>query len=151
MVLFTRNDTDKCHNGSANPLTPYREPPQYTRTVVAYLRPAALSGTKRTNHVPVSFDEQSEKTNCSTKVRGGGGLEPVKLAREPASNHPKRFVPLANAPGIILKSEISSPLNPLPPHPVCAFDSCAQGFELPRTRREDPLTPILNNQLSKGD
>ena len=40
MRHFTSNGTDQCQNGSSNLLTPYREQPRSTRTVVSYPRPA---------------------------------------------------------------------------------------------------------------
>ena len=49
--------TNQYQNGSSNLLTPYREQPRSTRTVVAYPRPA-FSATKRTNYAPTSFDQQ---------------------------------------------------------------------------------------------
>ena len=46
-------------------LTPYREQPRSTRTVVAYLRPA-FSATKRTNYAPTSFDQQVQVSQGHT-------------------------------------------------------------------------------------
>ena len=81
-----------------HPLTPYRKQPRSTWIVVAYPRPAC-SATKRTNYAPISFDEQlrvsqghtsyKNKENWNTEVHGGGGLELVKPAHEPASSRPK--------------------------------------------------------------
>ena len=59
MRHFTRNGTDQCRNGSSNLLTPYQEQPRSTPSVVAYPRPA-FSATKRTNHAPISFDQQAQ-------------------------------------------------------------------------------------------
>ena len=89
----TSNGTDQYQNGSSNLLTPYREQPRSTRIVVAYPRPA-LSATKRTNYAPTSFDQQVQVSQGHTsfknkEVHGGGGLELVKPAREPASSRPK--------------------------------------------------------------
>ena len=75
--------------------TPYREQPRSTLIVVAYPL-LALSSTNRTN-VPTSFDQQfqvsqghtSYKNKENYEVHGGGGLELVKPAREPASSRPK--------------------------------------------------------------
>ena len=50
---------NQCQNGSSNLLTPYREQPRSTRNIVAYPRPA-FSATKRTNHAPISFDQQAQ-------------------------------------------------------------------------------------------
>ena len=63
------------------------------------LSTASASATKRTNHAPTGFDQrvlqvsqgharhaEINKENCRTEVHGGGGLELVKPAREPASN-----------------------------------------------------------------
>ena len=58
MRHFTSNGTDQCPNGSSNLLTPYRKQPRSTRFVVAYPRPA-FSATKRTNHAPISVDQQN--------------------------------------------------------------------------------------------
>ena len=105
MRHFTTNGTDQCRNGSSNLLTPYREQPRSIQTAVVYLRPA-FSATKRTNQAPISFDKQAQvsqghtscrnKENCNTKVHGGGGLELVKPAREPASSRPKLCASLKN-------------------------------------------------------
>ena len=94
----TSNGTDQYQNGSSNLLTPYREQPRSTRIIVAYPRPA-FSATKRTNYAPTSFDQRVQvsqghtlfknKENRNTEVHGGGGLELVKLAREPASSRSK--------------------------------------------------------------
>ena len=77
-----------------------REQPRSTRNVVAYPRPA-FSAKKRKNYAPTSFDQQvspsfsrphilyRNKENRNTEVHGGGGLELVKPAREPASSRPK--------------------------------------------------------------
>ena len=69
-----------------------------------------FSATKRTNHAPISFDQQARvsqghtlyrnKKSCSTEVHDGGGLELVKLACEPTSSRPKPCASLKNAPGI---------------------------------------------------
>ena len=63
-----------------------------------------------TNHAPISFDRQTQvsqghtscrkKEICSSEVHGGG-LEPVKLARIPASSCPKPCASLKNAPIIL--------------------------------------------------
>ena len=75
-----------------------REQPRSTRNVVAYPRPA-FSAKKRKNYAPTSFDQQvvqvsqghtfCTEENRNTEVHGGGGLELVKPAREPASSRPK--------------------------------------------------------------
>ena len=85
------------------PYSIYREQPRSTRIVVAYPRPA-FSATNRTNYLPTSFDQQVQvsqghtsyknKENRNTEVHGGGGLELVKPAREPASSRPKPCAPL---------------------------------------------------------
>ena len=58
----------------------------------------AFSATKRTNHAPISFDQQAQVSQgrasyeirkIGTEVHGGGGLELIKPAREPASSRPK--------------------------------------------------------------
>ena len=80
-----------------------REQPRSTRILVTYSRPA-FSATKRTNHAPISFDQQAQvfqdhvsyrkkKENwITTEAHDGGGLELVKPAREPASSRPKPCV-----------------------------------------------------------
>ena len=97
------------------------------------------------------------KENYNTEVNGGGGLELVKVAREPASSRPKpctflknaqESCPLAAACGPSEEenrpwSEISFPLRNLP---VRAFDSRAQKFSTPLTRRRlssPPPSPKL--------
>ena len=65
---------------------------------------SALSVTKLMNHAPISVDQQvqvsqghtsySNKEKNSTEVHGGGGLEPVKLARDTAPICPKPCAPL---------------------------------------------------------
>ena len=62
--------------------TPYREQPRSTRIVIAYPRPA-FSATNRTN----TF--QPVLINNSKFIHGGGGLELLKPAREPASSRHK--------------------------------------------------------------
>ena len=90
----------------SNLFTPYREHPRSTRIVVAFPR-LAFSATKRTNHAPVSFDQQAEvcqgyhtssrnKEKLNTEIHGGGGLELAKPARKPASCHPKPCASLKN-------------------------------------------------------
>ena len=75
----------------------YGEQPRSTRNVVAYPQPA-FSATKRTSCAPTSLDQQvrvsqdhtsyiNKGKKWNTEVHGGGGLEVVKLAREPASSH----------------------------------------------------------------
>ena len=110
MQQFTSNGTDRYQNSSSNLLTPYREQPRSTLIVVAYQRPV-LSVTRRTNHAPISFDQQVQvsqghtscrnKENCNTEVDGGGGLELVKLAREPASRRSKSGAFLKNGPKVL--------------------------------------------------
>ena len=107
---LTRNATDQCQSGSSNLLSPYREQPRSTRSVVAYPRPA-FSATELTNHARISFDQQGQvaqghcmqknKENCSNEVHGGGGLELEKPAREPASSRPKPCPSPKNTPGIL--------------------------------------------------
>ena len=67
---FTSNGTDQCRNGSSNLLAPYQEQPRLTRIVVDYPRPA-FSATRRTNHAPISFDQQAQvsqgHTSCLNK------------------------------------------------------------------------------------
>ena len=58
-ATFYRPCTDQCRNGSSSMLIPYREQPRSTRIVVAYSWPA-FSATKRTNHDPISFDQQAQ-------------------------------------------------------------------------------------------
>ena len=94
----TSDGTNQCQNDSSNLLTPYREQPRSTQIVVAYPRPA-FSATKRANNAPISFDQQVQVSqghtscrdteNLNTEVHGGGGLEWVKLTREPASSRSK--------------------------------------------------------------
>ena len=70
MQHFTENGTDQCQNDSSNLLTPCREQPRSTRTVVAYPRPA-FAATKRINHAPISFDQQAQVFQCNiyTEIR----------------------------------------------------------------------------------
>ena len=80
---------NRCQNGSSNPLTPYREQPRSTRIDVTYPW-SAFSATRRTNHAPISFDQQAQayqghpsdtnKKKCNTEVHGGGSLELGKPA-----------------------------------------------------------------------
>ena len=65
---FTSNGTDQCHNGSSNLLIPYREQPRSTWIVVAYPRPE-FSATKRTNHAPINFDQQTQVSQGHTYYR----------------------------------------------------------------------------------
>ena len=68
---------------------------------------AGVLSSKAHNHASMTFDHQAQvsqghttcrnKGNCRTEVRGGGGLEPVKLARY-AACHPKPWASLKNAP-----------------------------------------------------
>ena len=81
---FTSNGIYQNQNGLSNLFIPYREPPRSTRIVVAYPR-LAFSETKRSNHAPISFDQQAQfsqgyksyrgKENGTTEVDVGGGLE----------------------------------------------------------------------------
>ena len=104
--------------------TPYRKQPRSTRIVVAYPRPA-FSATNRTNtfqpllitifQVSQGHTSSKNKEKLNTEVHGGGGLELVKLAREPASSRPK--------PCASLKK----------PHESCPFAApCG-----PRTKKND--------------
>ena len=107
---LTCNGTYHCQNGSSSILTQFREQPRLNRIVVAYPRPA-FSATKRTNHAPISFDQQARvsqghmsckmRENRNTEVRGGGGLELMKLAREPSSSHPKTCTSLKTHPRVL--------------------------------------------------
>ena len=104
------NSTDQCQNSSSNNLlTPCRGQPRSNRIVVAYPR-SAFSTTKRTNHTPISIDQQAQvsqgntscinKENWNTEVHGGGDLDLVKSAREQASRRPKPCASLKNVPRI---------------------------------------------------
>ena len=88
---------------------------------------------------------------------GGGGLELVKPAREPASNRPKPCASLKNAPRILpihrslltlvgrkqsVVAMISFSLRDLP---VRDFDSRAQGFSTPLARRRSSCPPSSPN------
>ena len=161
MRHFTSNGTDQCRNGSSNLLTPYREQPRSTRNIVADLRPA-FSATKRTNYAPISFDQPAQvsrglaEIRKTSEVHGGGGLELMKPAREPASSRSKPSASLGNAPRIlpvrrfllalvgknIPWSEISLSLRNLP---VRAFDSRAQGFSAPLAPRRSSCPPPSPN------
>ena len=65
-----------------------------------------VSATKRMNYAPTSFDQQVQVSQChtsyknmengNTEVHGGGGLQLVKPAREPAFGHPKPCASLKN-------------------------------------------------------
>ena len=68
MRRFTSNDTDHFQNVSSNLLTPYREQPRSTRIIVAYPRPA-FSATKRTNHAPISFGQQTQVSQDRVSYR----------------------------------------------------------------------------------
>ena len=85
--------------GSSNLFTPYREQPRSTWIIVDYPGPA-FSATKRINYTPISFDQQVQvftqghasyrnKKNRNIEVHGGGGLELVEPAREPATSRPR--------------------------------------------------------------
>ena len=87
--------------------TPYREQPRSTRIVVAYPRPA-FSATNRTNTFQPVLINNSKflKATHRTKIRkieihGGGGLELLKPAREPASSRHKALCILEKAPRIL--------------------------------------------------
>ena len=64
----------------------------------------AFSSTKRTNYAPISFDLQvqvsqgrtsyKKNENYNTRIHGGGGLQLVKPAHEPASSHSKIWASL---------------------------------------------------------
>ena len=105
MRHFTRYGTGQCQNSSSNLLTPYREQPRSTRIVVACIW-QVFSATNSTHHSPTTFDRQAQvshgrTSSCRHRVHGGGCLEPVKLAREPASCRPKPCAFLKNAPKIL--------------------------------------------------
>ena len=104
-ALQEMTPTNQCQNGSSNRLTPNRERPRLTHIFVAYPRPA-FSATKRTNHAPISFNKPKlikAKESWNTEVHGGGGLELVKPAREPASIQPsKTCASPKNAPRTLL-------------------------------------------------
>ena len=144
MRHFTSNDTDQCRNGSSNHLIPHREQPRSTRIVVAYPRPT-FSATKRTNHAPISFDQQAQvsqghslyikkKEKGNTEVHVGGGLELVKPAREPASRRPK---PCA----FLKKPHESCPYNvgEKPTVILYTYISCHAGTPN-KTRTEDTMS-----------
>ena len=60
MRHLTSYGNEQCRDGSSNLLTPHREQPQSSWIiVVGYPRPAC-SATKRTNHPPISFDQQAQ-------------------------------------------------------------------------------------------
>ena len=149
MPHFTSNNTKQCRNGSSSLLSP------------------AFSEIKRTNHAPISCEDQTQvsqdrtsscrnKENCHIEVHGGEGLELVKPAREPAFSRSKSCASLKNAPGILSVrrsllaligrnrpcSEISLPLRNLP---VRAFDSRAQGFSTLLARRRSSCPPLSPN------
>ncbi|CAN0005587.1 unnamed protein product, partial [Ascophyllum nodosum] len=73
---FTSNGTGQFQNGSSNLLSPYRDQPRSSRNVVVYPWPV-FSAPKRTNHTPISFDQQAQvsrghtsckkKENCNTE------------------------------------------------------------------------------------
>ena len=138
----------KCRNGSSNLLAPYREQPRSTRIVVAYPRPA-FSATERTDHAPISFDQQVQVSqghrSCRCKEiayrsHGGGGLELVEPAIESAFSRPKPCcASLKNALSILpvrcfslgpvttKQTEARDQLS-IRNLPVHAFDSRAQGL-----------------------
>ena len=72
----------------------------------------AFSATTQKTHAPTGFDQQAQvsqrqtsctnKENRNTEVHGGGGLELVKPAREPASSRSKPCAFLKNAPRVLL-------------------------------------------------
>ena len=94
------NDTDQCQNSSSNLLSPYREQPRSAWNVVAYPRPA-FSAKRRTNHAPISVDQQAaqvsqghasyrnKKIEIPSSMVVETLIELMKPAREPASSHPK--------------------------------------------------------------
>ena len=95
----TSNDTDQYQNGSSNLLTPYISRATSIDSDCCRLPTTSVLSNKPDKYVPTSFDQQVQvsqghtsyknKKNRNTEVHGGGGLELVKLAREPASNRSK--------------------------------------------------------------
>ena len=162
---LTRNGIDQCRNGPSNLLAPYREQPRSTRIVVAYPQ-LAFSATKRINPVPNSFDQQVQvsqghtsyknKENYNTEIHGGGGLDLVKPAREPASSRPKLCVSGENAPEILPVGRsllaLAGRIRPCQRSyfssetPVRAFDSRAQGFNILLARRRSSF-PLSSQNL----
>ena len=130
------------------------------RIVVAYPRPA-FSSTKRTNHAPISFNQQAQVSQGhtsyrNTEVHSDGGLELVKPAREPASSRPKSCAflkkphessPFAASCRPLQEenrpwSEIRFSLRNLP---VRVFDSRAQGFSTSLASRRSNCPPPSPN------
>ena len=59
------NGNNQYQNGPSNLLIPYREQPRPTRIVIAYPR-QSFSATKRTDHAPISFDQQAQVSQGHT-------------------------------------------------------------------------------------
>ena len=158
---FTSNGTNQHQNGPSNLFTPYRKQPRSTWTVVAYSRPH-LSATKRTKYASIRFNQQAQvsqdhasyrcKKKCNTEVRDNGGLGLVKLARDPAPNHPKPCASLKIATGVLpvccslltlvrRKHTVVRDSFSLRNLPVRAFGSRAQGFSTPLTRMIESCPP----------
>ena len=93
--------------------------------------------------------------NCYIEVRGGGGLEPVKPAREPTSSPPKPFASLMTHHAVILPvrrflvalagrkqtAVVRDRLFPQKPLAARTFDSRAQRFSTPLNRRRSSCPP----------
>ena len=163
MRYFPSNETDQCRNGSSsNLLISYREQPRSTRIVVAYPRPA-FSATKWTNPALTSFDQQAQFSqdhtsyrNRNTEVHGGGGLELVKPAREPASSRPKpcasREKPMKCSRSLLLVGPRRKKTDrgqrsdfPSETSRFVFLYSRAQGFGSPLARRQSSCPPSTPN------
>ena len=83
-------NSDRCRLPTASALSNQADKSQITLRSVLIDKPKFL---KATHHA-------EKQKNCSSEVHGGG-LEPVKLARNPASSCPKPCASLKNAPRIL--------------------------------------------------
>ena len=118
--------------------------------------------SKRTNHTPITFDQQAQvsqghtscrnKENRNTEVHDGGDLEPVKLACDRASSRPKPCASLENFRRILSvrralfafvgrkQTMVKDHIYPQKPL-VRAFGSRAQVFSTPQARRRSSFPP----------
>ena len=164
MRHFTSNGTDQCQNGLSNLLTPYREQPRSTRSVVAYPRPE-FSATKRTNDAPIRFDQQPKflKVTHHTEIwkieiPRSMVVEALSWGSRRSSQHQpsKALYILGKAPRILLvrcfvlalvgrKQTVVRNQFFLRKLPVRAFDSRAQRFSTPLARRRSSCPPPSPN------
>ena len=162
----TSNGTDQYQNGSSNLLYSISRAASIDSDCCRLPTTSVLSN-KSDKYVPTSFDQQFQvsqghtsyknKENRNTEVHGGGGLELVKPAHEPASSRPK---PCASLKKPHESCPFAAPCGPrrkkndavrdqlfLRNLPVRAIDSRAQGFSPPLARQRSSCPPPSPNLL----